>query len=83
VHIEGILSDSIPSLPAALRTAHSASNSVTQAIFMFFAPHVAPIGLKFGVEEKVDSDSSMPNFTSIGAEWGHGAPKLKILPKIS
>jgi len=47
---------------------------------VFFAPqerHVAPMGVKFGTEEKVPS--SMPNFTSIGAACRPCGPKnLKI-----
>ena len=46
---------------------------------MFFAPqgrHVAPIGVKFGMDEV---PSSMPNFTPIGATCRPcGAKNLKI-----
>jgi len=35
------------------------------------------MGKKFGVEEWVIVDSSMPNFTPIGAGVGRGAPKTE------
>ena len=45
----------------------------------FFAPHarqVAPIGVKFGVEEETEGT---PNFIPIGAKQGCRTQKLKFL----
>ena len=65
-------------LAAALREAQGAGIQFTQRpILRFFAPqgpHVAPMGVKFGVEEGTKGPllhakvpSSTPNFTHIGA----------------
>jgi len=58
-------------LPAALRAAQICRYLVySEADFEVFRPalqgrHVAPMGVKFGMEE--GTSSSMPNFTPIGA----------------
>jgi len=72
-------------LPAGSAAGSSADIVFTHGpIFGFFAPqgrHVAPIKVKFGMEERT---SSMPNFILIGPGVGVYGPKtekkIRILP---
>ena len=57
------------------RTANAGISITQRAILGVFAPrgrHVAPMSVKFGVEEV---DTSTPNPTLIGAQMGYGTPK--------
>ena len=50
---------------------------ITQHVFVELVI-VAPIGVKFGVEESTSVDSSTPNFTPISAGMGAWGPKNLI-----